>query len=108
MKHGRADDDADEEYPRGFPQLAAFISSDNDFAVFRGFKYCHYRILLELEVEITEMERALWDLDKADEANPDMTYRLRGMLPHEDGWDTGRIELMASLKEKIKEYGELS
>jgi hypothetical protein len=108
MKRRQADDDADEEYPRGFPQLAAFIASDNDFAVFRGFKYCHYRILLELEVEITEMERALWDLDKADEADPDMTYRLRGMLPHEDGWDTGRIELMASLKEKIKEYGELS
>jgi hypothetical protein len=30
------------------------------------------------------------------------------MLPYEEGWDTGKIELMASLKEKIKEYGELS
>jgi hypothetical protein len=91
----------DEEYPKGFPQLAAFISSDNDFAVFRGFKYFHYRILLELEVEITEMERELWALDHADEADPDMRYRLQGMLPHEEGYDTGRI------KEKVKEYGEL-
>jgi hypothetical protein len=37
-----------------------------------------------------------------------MQYRLRGMLPHEIGWDTARLELMARLKEKLKEYGELN
>jgi hypothetical protein len=85
-----------------------FIGSANDFAVFRAFKNSHCRILLELEIEITEIERELDELDIADDANPGMQYRLRGMLPHEIGWDTARLELMARLKEKLKEYGELN
>jgi hypothetical protein len=96
----------DEKYPEGFPQLAAYMTSDNDFAPLRGFKYCHYRILLERQVEITELERQLFELDESDAANPDMHYRLRKMLKHKEGWDTGRIDLMRELTEKLKEYGE--
>ena len=94
-----------DEYPEGFPQLAALISCDDSLAMHRSFKYCHNRILLQLEVQITELEKELYKLDKEDAADPDRQHRLK-WTEHEEGWDPAQEVLIGKLKSKLKEYGE--
>lgn len=94
-----------DEYPEGFPQLAALISCDVDLAMHRSFKYCHSRVLLHLEVQITELEKDLYKLDKKDEADPEREHRLR-WTEHEADWDTEQVKLLGKLISKLKEYGE--
>ncbi|KAH8799915.1 hypothetical protein F5882DRAFT_514544 [Hyaloscypha sp. PMI_1271] len=94
-----------DEYPDGFSRLAAFVNSDDDFAMARSFGYCHTRVLLELQVEVTELEKALFALDKKDEANPAMKNRRRS-TKHKENADTEYKELMSELKTKLKEYDE--
>lgn len=71
----------------------------------RCFGYCHTRLLLQLQVEVTELEKALFTLDKKDEANPAMKNRRRS-TKHKENADTEYKELMSELKTKLKEYGE--
>jgi hypothetical protein len=94
-----------DEYPAGFPQLAALISCDDDLAMHRSFKYCHSRILLRLEVQITELEKDLYKLDKKDEIDPETGHRLR-WTEHEEHWDAEQVQLLDKLTFKLKEYGE--
>jgi hypothetical protein len=94
-----------DEYPKGFPELAALIGSDDDLAMHRNFKYCHNRVLLHLEVQITELEKNLFNLDKKDEVDEDRQHRLR-WTEHEEGWNTEQLELLEKLIAKLKEYGE--
>jgi hypothetical protein len=94
-----------EEYPEGFPKLAAFISCDDSLAMHRAFKYCHNRVLLHLEVEIMEIQKQLHNLDKEDAADPDREHRLR-WTEHDEGWDAAQVKLITTLKSKLKEYGE--
>jgi hypothetical protein len=94
-----------DEYPEGLPQLAALISCDDSLAMHRSFKYCHNRILLQLGVQITELEKELYKLDKEDAADPDRQHRLRGTV-HQEGWDPAQEVLIGKLTLKLKEYGE--
>jgi hypothetical protein len=94
-----------DDYPEGFPKLAAFISCDDSLAMHRSFKYCHNRVLLHLEVEITELEKKLHILDKEDAADPDRMHRLQ-WTEHEEGWDTTQAELVDKLISKLNKYGE--
>jgi hypothetical protein len=71
----------------------------------RNFKYCHNRILLQLEVQITELEKKLYNLDKEDAADPDREHRLK-WTEHEEGWDAAQAKLIDMLTSKLKEYGE--
>jgi hypothetical protein len=64
------------DYPEGFPQLAAFVSRDDDLAMHRGFKHCYNRVLLYLKVQITKLKEKLHELDKQDNVNPERQYRL--------------------------------
>lgn len=96
-----------DEYPKGLPQLASLISIDDSLAMHRSFKYCHNRVLLHLEVQITELEKELYKLDKEDAADPNMAYRL-GSTRHEEGWDDAQVKLLDKLISKLKEYGEHS
>jgi hypothetical protein len=78
-----------DEYPEGFPQLAALISCSDSLAMHRSFKYCHNRILLQLEVQITELEKKLYKWTE-----------------HEKGWDAAQEELIRELTSKLMKYGE--
>jgi hypothetical protein len=94
-----------DEYPKGFPKLAALISCDDSLAMHRGFKYCHNRVLLLLEVQITELEKELYKLDKADSADPSKAWRLKS-TKYEENWDATQEKLIDKLISKLKVYGE--
>ncbi|KAH8751027.1 hypothetical protein BGZ57DRAFT_959075 [Hyaloscypha finlandica] len=95
-----------EEFPEGWPKLAAFINSADDLTMFRRFGRAHCRILLHLEAEITILERELDLLDTHDAESPDFKHRLRRSEWHE-GWDSAQKNLLNELKMKLLEYDEL-
>jgi hypothetical protein len=94
-----------DEYPRGFSRLAAFVNSDDDMTMVRSFSLLHTRALLQLQVEITELEKAQYALDKKDETNPAMKNR-RVSTKYKENADNEYIVLMGEIKAKLKEYGE--
>ena len=51
--------------PRGYPNLAAFCDSDENFMVYRRFGYPQSRILLDKQNEMAALETELDSLDKA-------------------------------------------
>jgi hypothetical protein len=100
-----------DETPNGFPRLAAFQSSEANFALYRSFSYLHSRVLLDLQDEITTLERELddIDLDDADE-HPD---RLRSRELDVDraaneGASRNRRVILREIKDKLMEYGKLA
>jgi hypothetical protein len=97
-----------DETPNGFPRLAAFQSSEANFSLYRSFSYLHSRVLLDLQDEITTLERELddIDLDDADEY-PD---RLRSRELDVDraaneGTTRNRRVILREIKDKLMEYG---
>lgn len=100
----------DETYPQGWPQLAAFLNSSDNFAIFRHFGTAHCRLLLHLQAELTEIEKQLDDLDKSDsETGPtskiDLRYRLTRNEWYE-GWNPAQKNLLDTFKAKLLEYGK--
>ncbi|KAE9365460.1 hypothetical protein N431DRAFT_353909, partial [Stipitochalara longipes BDJ] len=89
----------------GWPRVAAFLNSDDNFAVFRGFSHVHSRILLMLQVEITKLESKLSELDRHDDASEATHYRLKSTR-HEEGWDTAQNDLLEKLRMKVLDYGK--
>jgi hypothetical protein len=97
----------DENYPVGWPQLAAFLNSADNYAIFRRFGTAHCRVLLHLMAEITSIEKKLDDLDISDAKDPNMVYRLRRNEWYE-GWDTAQRDLLEKLRTKLSEYGKFT
>lgn len=66
----------------------------------------HWRLIQQLEVEITVLEKELRELDERDIKDPDQReHRLRWTL-HEKDWNMEQKVLMKMISEKLKEYGE--
>jgi hypothetical protein len=97
-----------EDHPDGWPRLAAFLNSEDHFGIFRRFGLLHCRILLELQIEITELENRLVALDRKDaEPGSSTGYRLR-TAHYQPGWDAEQKELLELLREKLLAYGKCS
>lgn len=94
--------------PNGFPRLAAFHASEANFSLYRSFSYLHSRVLLDLQDEITSLERELDEIDLDDsEVDPD---RLRSReLDVDRAADEGTLRnrrvILREIKEKLIEYG---
>ncbi|KAI9695995.1 MAG: hypothetical protein M1820_008336 [Bogoriella megaspora] len=60
-----------EDFPQGYPRLAAFMSSDKDFTQFRRFSTLRTQLLLMLQHDIMLLERQLNYLDlRTENDNP--------------------------------------
>lgn len=53
-----------EHCSEGYSRTAAFLSSETNFSLYRGFGYLFSRVLLNLQDEIAALERELQDLDR--------------------------------------------
>jgi len=102
-----------ESCPNGYPRLAGFLSSENNFSIYRGFSYLHSRVLLELQDEIASLERELDELDEVDNETVASQKRLKSRRfdskrrrPEEDGFRP-RQEILADIRTKLVEYDEL-
>lgn len=100
-----------EDFPRGFPKLARFLDSDDNFMVYRRFGTVCSRLLLHKQDEISKMEGVLHNMDKMDERAKNEKYLMSRSLDIErDGgvpecWPESRPQLMEKLEKKFVEYG---
>ena len=100
-----------ENTPNGFPRLAAFQSSEANFSLYRSFSYLHSRVLLDLQDEITSLEKELDEIDWDDfDEEPD---RLRSReidvdAADSDGTARTRRVILREIREKLMEYGMLT
>ena len=97
-----------EDTPNGFPRLAAFQASDTNFALYRSFSYLHSRVLLDLQDEITCLERELDDIDEVDDEVDPRRLKSRDydiQQPTGEGADRSRRVILREIKAKLIEYG---
>lgn len=86
-----------EDYPQGYPRLAAFLALDRDFSVFKRFDYLHTRSLLEQQDELAELQERL---NQCDDTEP---IRL-GLSSRRQDENQERRELLRQVTAKLQEY----
>ncbi|KAF1839783.1 hypothetical protein BDW02DRAFT_10134 [Decorospora gaudefroyi] len=99
-----------EDTPNGFPRLAAFQSSEPNFSLYRSFSYLHSRILLDLQDEITTLEKELDDVDLDDSSeDPDrlMSRDYDISQPVGEGEVRSRRVILGEIRTKLLEYDEV-
>ena len=91
----------------GYPRLAAFLSSEQSFSLYRGFNYLHSRVLLGLQDQITALERELDGKDTMDLRNG-LGNRLNSRARDERGSGNDgrtRVKILDDIRMKLVEYG---
>lgn len=97
-----------ENCPNGFPRLAAFQSSEANFSLYRSFSYLHSRLLLDLQDEITCLEKELDDVDWDDEGDDRLRSREIDVQKADgEGDGRNRRQILAEIKTKLMEYDEI-
>ncbi|ORY00888.1 hypothetical protein BCR34DRAFT_575368 [Clohesyomyces aquaticus] len=99
-----------EETPNGFPRLAAFQSSEANFSLYRSFNYLHSRVLLDLQDEITCLEKELDEIDWIDSQNAPnrlMSREIDEDKAVDEGDTRNRRVILREIKDKLLEYDEV-
>ncbi len=103
-----------DDYQPGTPRLARFMSG-SDWSIYRRFRYLHNRLILQLGLEITELEKDLAELDKKDAAREEVAWAagLRAgpefalRIPIFDKEPaTEQMKLFEKIRIRIVKYGE--
>jgi hypothetical protein len=92
-------------HPNGYPRLAAYINSDDNFMMCRRFGFLHTRVLLYRQDELRELEDQLVRLDAEDAECEDPILTSRVLDDAQEG--SGRKGLIQEIDDKLKEYDEL-
>jgi hypothetical protein len=93
-----------EECPKGYPRLAAFLDSDENFMLYRRFGFLQSRILLHLQDELRELEDDLDLMDKRDQKRRPEMLKSR----QDDDQDSHRRkEKISEIAKKFNEYGKI-
>ncbi|KAF2197240.1 hypothetical protein GQ43DRAFT_381455 [Delitschia confertaspora ATCC 74209] len=99
-----------ENTPNGFPRLAAFQSSEANFSLYRSFSYLHSRLLLDLQDELTTLEKELDDMDEDDSYENPQRLRSREIdvqKAEAEGDGRNRRVILKEIREKLMEYDEV-
>ncbi|MCJ1388725.1 hypothetical protein MMC18_001574 [Xylographa bjoerkii] len=91
--------------PRGYPQLAAYVGCDPNFALYRQFKDLRHRCLLDMQAELVALESDLEDMDAQDNHSHHRLLICRWRNVCEN--PPRRMELIAQIKDKISKYDEM-
>jgi len=95
-----------DNHPPGIPRLAFFQNSDDSFAVYRRFGWLSARLLVQLEIELTELEQRLLDLDAEDGRDSVLRHRL-WLREGFEGWNADQRVITDNIRVKMGEYFEL-
>ena len=93
-----------DDHPRGYPQLAAFIDSDENFLMCRRFGFLHSRVLLYRQDELTKLEKNLIAMDEEDNEIYPLALLSRKTDDARDE-EFSRKSLINTIDKKLKEYG---
>ncbi|KAH7073368.1 hypothetical protein FB567DRAFT_454189 [Paraphoma chrysanthemicola] len=103
-----------EQCPKGYPRLAAFNASEQNFMLYRGFSCVHARLLLNLQACIQTLETELDSMDRIHDSFEEGKLRLAS-------WDNDitackqeklegertRDDILEDLRVKVCQYDEL-
>lgn len=95
-----------DDHPRGYPQLAAFVNSDDNFMIARKYGFLRSRVLLYRQDELSVLERDLIKLDAHDAKNRPLALQSRKRDEETDDDPVySRKALIQKIDNKLKEYG---
>ncbi|RPA80707.1 hypothetical protein BJ508DRAFT_415190 [Ascobolus immersus RN42] len=83
--------------PNGYPSVASFIRSANEFSIFERFDYLRVRVLLNKQAELVELEQKLRVLDANDAGS-------LGLVSSKDDRNTERAGQIKVIEMKLQEY----
>jgi hypothetical protein len=87
---------------KGYPRLATFLDSDDNFMIYRRFGFLSTRLLLDQQDQLRLLEEELDNIDQyEDENNPH--HNCTRDLPEEEA--SVREELLGRIKKEYCEYG---
>ena len=108
LGHASADRVVVEDHPKGYPQLTAFLNSDDNFLIARKYGFLRTRLLLYHQDELSVLEKGLLALDDEDKANRKKALRSRKYDEEtDDNSEYTRKALMGKIADKLKDYGKL-
>ncbi|KAJ4370825.1 hypothetical protein N0V86_008518 [Didymella sp. IMI 355093] len=98
-----------EDYPMGYPRLAAFQSSESSFSIYRSFDYLHGRVILNLQAELRDLEQELEILDDDDDTADDeeQQNRLKSRAVDLAQPVSEREILLSKIHAKLLQYDEM-
>jgi hypothetical protein len=94
-----------DECSTGYPNLGAFLDSDESFRIYRQFGYLQSRLLLEKQDELRKLEEKLDEIDREDDLEAESRKRLktRDLTPE---YAAERKEIIGTIEKKFLEYGK--
>ncbi|KAI4259768.1 MAG: hypothetical protein LQ352_000574 [Teloschistes flavicans] len=95
-----------DDHPRGYPKLAAFMNSSDNFLMCRRFSFLQTRVLLFRQDELAEMEKRLLAMDDEDEDLDPLALQSR-RLDGDRTEEPSRASLIEKIDTKLKEYDSL-
>ncbi|KAE8443798.1 hypothetical protein EG329_001392 [Mollisiaceae sp. DMI_Dod_QoI] len=92
----------------GYPYLAAFLDSDENFMIYRRFGFLHARLLLQKQDELRIMEKELDRMDRRDKSHnlKALQCRLEDVEQQGQVGET-RQSLLSRMESTILRYDEL-
>lgn len=95
-----------DDHPCGYPQLAAFVNSDENFLIARKYGFLRSRVLLYRQDELSVLERDLIKLDAYDKKEREFALMSRKRDEETDKHPVySRKVLIQKIDDKLKEYG---
>ncbi|KAI9798990.1 MAG: hypothetical protein M1833_004343 [Piccolia ochrophora] len=101
-----------EDSPVGYPQLATFLDSDDNFMIYRRFGYLYSRILMQKQDELRELEESIDIRDQQDNTGLKRDMICLKSRAHDvarrnaTGIET-RQEILHKTERKLYDYGQL-
>jgi hypothetical protein len=95
-----------DDHPQGYPQLAAFVNSDENFMICRKYGFLRSRVLLYRQDELRQMERDLLEADEEDAIECPLALQSRKTDEEREQDDFSRKPLIERIDAKLKQYGE--
>ena len=100
MSFDGIDDRIAHQFKRGYPNLATFTNSDENFAIYRRFGYLQARLLLDKQDQLRLLEE---QLDLHDGGDP-VRHTRKGLTPEQYA---PRAKLLREVEEVFTSYGML-
>ncbi|KAL8929051.1 MAG: hypothetical protein Q9208_001494 [Pyrenodesmia sp. 3 TL-2023] len=102
--------DSIDDHPRGYPKLAAFMISSDNFSMCRRFAFLHSRVLLHRQDELAEMEKTLLAMDDEDaELDEESALALQSRRRDDQRPEQpSRKSLIDRIDSKLKDYDDLT
>jgi uncharacterized protein YqgQ len=96
-----------EQCEHGYPYLATFLDSDENFMIYRRFGFLHARLLLQKQDELRMMEAELDRMDQRDKFNNVEALQCRMIDERRTQDGETRKSLLNRMQETVLVYDEL-